>query len=267
MKKKYPLKSGVSSLSLIVVLSTLLTPLSVVFLLKQPVMAQQNQLNLMSRGSGVFTLQGRQQQEVRSVSLNLRNNQNAEVTIVLNNNQTMSFSGRASRQNPQRLRIEVRNSGMASANGTLLLEHNRDDILSLEGKGTLDSQSFSVMFRNQTANLPPQSNNTPLNLVQRGKGIFNIQGRKNQNINSVSLQINNLGQATISLVLQRGNSITFDGLESHRDSTNVKISLSNSGQASASGFINIRYGANNSIINLIGDGKIDGQPFLINFSQ
>lgn len=267
MKKKYSFKSGVSSLSFMVVLSTLLTPLSMVSFLEKPVMAQGNQVNLMSRGDGVFTLQGRQQTEVRSASLNINNNQDAEVTIILSNNQTMSFSGRASRQNSQMVRIQVRNSGMASANGTLLVEHNNNDILLLEGKGSLDSQSFSVIFRNKTANLPPSSNYTPLNLVQRGRGLLNIQGRKNQSINSVSVQVNNLGEATISLGLQNGDRISFDGLESHRDSTNLRISLANSGSASASGFVNIRYGANNSIINLVGDGKIDGQPFLLNFGQ
>ncbi len=267
MKKKHSFKSGISSLSFMVVLSTSLTPLSMVSFLEKPVMAQGNQINLISRGDGVFTLQGRQQTEVRSASLNIKNNQDAEVTIVLSNNQTMSFSGRASRQNSQMVRIQVRNSGMASANGTLLVEHNNNDILLLEGKGSLDSQSFSVIFRHKTTSLPPSSDYTPLNLIQRGQGLLNIEGRNNQSINSVSVQVNNQGQANISLGTQRGDRISFSGEESHRDSTNLRIRLTNSGQASAGGFIDIRYGANNSIINLVGDGTIDGQPFLVNFSN
>lgn len=267
MKRKYTFNSKISSFSFIVVLSTLLTPLSMVSFLEQPVMAQGNQVNLMSRGEGLFTLQGRQQTQVRSASLNIKNNQDAEVTIVLSNNQTMSFSGRASRQNPQMVRIQVRNSGMASADGTLLVEHNNNDIKLLEGKGTLDSQSFSVIFRNKSASLPPSSNYNPLNLMQRGQGLLNIEGRNNKSINSVSVQVNNQGKADISFGLTNGDRISFAGQESHRDSTNLKIRLSNSGAASADGFVNIRYGANNSIINLVGDGSIDGQSFLVNFSN
>jgi len=267
MQKKFTRQSRLSSLSLIVVLSTLLIPVSMVSLLEKPVIARENPVNLISRGDGIFTLQGRQQTEVRSASLNIKNNQDAEITIILSNNQTISFSGRAFRQNPQMVSIQVRNSGMASADGTLLVEHNNSDILLLEGKGSLDSQSFSVIFRTKNANLPPTSSYTPLNLIQRGQGLLNIEGRNNQSINSVSVQVNNQGKADISFTLQGGNSISFGGEESHRDSYNLRIRLTNSGQASADGFVNIRYGANNSIINLVGDGSIDGQPFLVNFSN
>lgn len=258
MKKKYFLPS----LGFIIVLGALISPLSMISFSPQPVMARPNQNNLIGQGTGVFNLQGRSQQEVRSVSLKMRNNQDADLTIILTNNQTMSFRGRATGQNAKRLRMDVRSSGMASANGTILIERDRNNILSLEGKGSLDGQSYSLIFRHQ-----PNSNNSSFNLLQRGRGVLSIQGRKNQSINSVSVQVNNLGEATVSFVLQGGHSISFDGLESHRDSTNLKISLSNSGSASASGFINIRYGANNSIINLVGDGRIDSQPFLVNFSQ
>jgi hypothetical protein len=267
MQRKYPRKFPVCSLSFILLLGTFLTPLSIASFLTPPAMARQNQINLISRGSGVFNLQGRPERTVRSVSLNMRNNQQAEVKIVLDNNQTISFSGRAERQNSQRLRVNVRKSGSASANGTLLIEHNSNDILSLEGQGSLDSQSFSVTFRNQTGSLPPSSGNNSLNLMQRGTGLLNIQGRENRQISSVSVQVNNAGQATVSFNLSNGNPISFNGSQSHRDSTNLNISLSSSGSASASGFINIRYGANNSIINLVGDGSLDGQPFLVNFSQ
>jgi hypothetical protein len=267
MQSKYPRKFPASSLSFILLLGTFLTPLSMLPFLTSPAIARQNQINLITRGSGVFNLQGRPERQVRSVSLNMRNNQQAEVKIILDNNQTISFSGRADRQNSQRLRVNVKNSGMASANGTLLLEHNNNEIFSLEGQGSLDSQPFSVTFRNQTSSLPPSSGNNSLNLMQRGTGLLNIQGRDNQQINSVSVQVSNAGQATISFTLSNGNPISFNGSQSHRDSTNLNISLSSSGSASASGFINIRYGANNSIINLVGDGSIDGQPFLVNFSQ
>lgn len=267
MKFSYLIKSRFSYLSFFLIFSSLLTPLSIIPFLEKPVIAREDSLNFISRGEGVFTLEGRQQTKISSVSFNSTNNQNGQVSIILNNNQTINFDGRVSRQNANQLRIQVTNSGMATASGVLLLEHNDNDIVLLEGKGYLDSQGFSIIFRNRNASLPPVTNYSPLNLIQRGQGLLNIQGRQNQQLNFVSVQINSQGKADISLGLQNGDRISFGGQESHRDSTNIKIRLTNSSSASASGFMNIRYGANNSIINLVGDGEIDGQSFLVNFSQ
>lgn len=267
MKFSYLIKSRFSYLSFFLIFSSLLTPLSIISFLEKPVIAREDSLNFISRGEGVFTLEGRQQTKISSVSFNTTNNQNGQVSIILNNNQTINFDGRVSRQNANQLRIQVTNSGMATASGVLLLEHNDNDIVLLEGKGYLDSQGFSIIFRNRNTNLPPVTKYSPLNLIQRGQGLLNIQGRQNQQLNFVSVQVNSQGKADISLGLQNGDRISFGGQESHRDSTNIKIRLTNSSSASADGFMNIRYGANNSIINLVGDGEIDGQPFLVNFYQ
>lgn len=257
-----------NSLGVLLMISSFMIPVAFNPLLPTPVVAQRNQINLISRGDGLFSLEGRQQTPIKSASLNIRNARDGEVSLILNNNNVTPFSGRVVRRNSNMFTLEIKNSGMANANGSLLVEHNDNEIIRIEGKGLLDSQRFSVTFTSgNSSSGNNNTNTTSMNLQQRGQGIFNIQGRNNQTINSVSVRVNNQGNATVSLSLSGGNSISFDGQQSHRDSTNIKINVTNSGNASASGFINIRYGANNSIIDMVGDGNIDGQSFLISFSN
>lgn len=260
-------KRKINYLATTLLLSSLFAPITVIPILSETVQAQNNQVNLVTRGNGVFTQEGRQQTDIQSASLILRNSQDGEISVILNNNNVMRFSGRVSRRNPRMFTLEVRNSGMANASGTILVEHNNNNIIRLEGKGLLDSQRFSLIFRQGNSASPPMASNTnPINLQKRGRGIFNMKGRPNRNITSVSARVNNQGKATVSLIFSDGGQINFDGEETNRDSTTLRIRVDNSGSASAGGFINIRYGRNNSIIDLVGDGDLDGQSFLMNFS-
>ena len=59
----------------------------------------------------------------------------------------------------------------------------------------------------------------------------------------------------------------FRGEVSHQDAYTINIQLTSSGMADAEGLLKLEYGANNSINNLMANGKLDGQPFLINFSK
>lgn len=249
---------------LFIATTVLLSPVAINYSLSNnnQVLAQNNQLNLISQGNGTLSITGRQNRKINSTSVIVKNNQ-ADITLVFGNNQTMRFGGRFTRQTPQQGRIELTNSGQANASGSLLLEYRNNRIVLLNGQGMLDGQQFSLVFRADKGNSQPDNNS--LNIQQRGEGLYDLQSRKPQNVTSVNFSVDARGKARISLTLKNGNVINFEGKQTQRDAYSVRIKISNSGMATATGFFTIDLGSNNSISNIIGQGTVDGQTFLVNF--
>lgn len=246
-------------------LTLFFSPLGIIYPNSQnQVLAQNNQVNAISQGNGTFNLGRGKKNNITAVSITLQGDR-ADVSIFLENNQTRRFSGTYNQQNSQQFRINVRNSGNADAQGNLLLEYRNNQIIQLNGSGKLDGQNFSMLFRGETFNTGEGSNNRGLNIQQNGEGLFSIQSRQAQNITFVIITVDNRQKARVSLGLKNGNIMNFEGRQTQRDAYSLKIQLTNSGMASATGFFNIELGAGNSINNIIGQGSIDGQTFLANF--
>ncbi|WP_017293401.1 hypothetical protein [Geminocystis herdmanii] len=258
------LSSKSSSIALSVTL--LLSPLTVITpTINHQVLAQSNQVNLLSQGKGTWNMGRGKPANITSTSVTIQTDNKAQVTLFLSDNRTVRLDGNFNRQTATQGRINLTNSGMADATGSLLLEYQSDNsIRLLNGEGSLDSQKFRMTFRgNQTTSKP---NNTPnLNIQQSGEGLFSLQSRPNQNITSVFVSVDNQQKARVSLVFQNGNSFNFEGRQTHRDAYSIRIQVDRSGMASATGFFTVELGAGNSINNLIGQGTLDGQNFLANF--
>lgn len=251
--------------SIFIGLTVLLSPLGIVYPNSQnQVLAQNNQISLLSQGKGTFTLGNRKGQNVNSASVTLQGNQ-ANLSIFLDNSQMIRFSGTFNRQNAQQVRINITNSGNADARGDILLEYRNNNIILLNGNGRLDGQNFNLVFRENNNNSNSGGNNNSLNLQQNGEGLLNIQSRQAQNITFVTVTVDNRQKARVSLGLKNGNIMNFEGKQTQRDAYGIRIQVNNSGMASATGFFNIELGASNSINNVIGQGTIDGQTFLANF--
>jgi len=241
-------------------------------------------LNLISRGDGTFSLEGRKSRVVTAASVIVTDDQRAEITITLDGDHSMRFGGHVMKRGDDFIEIELTNSGMADAEGILLVEKRGHEIELLEGKGLLDFQPFSLSFTHQNsisgeveldddfftsdggdANL--EDSNYDFFLQQRGRGLFNVEGRKKEKVDSVMVQVNDEQSAIVSLRLKGGRMMTFRGNVKYRDAYSVAIEVDSLGMADAQGFINLDYGANNSINHLMGDGKLGDQHFLINFSR
>ncbi len=109
--------------------------------------------------------------------------------------------------------------------------------------------------------------NQMMQLSQAGNGVFRISGRPDLQITQVSVDVDNRNQAQIGFRLSDNRLIRFGGDVNRRDAYTVGINLRNSGNADASGQVDIEYGANNSINQIFGDGRLDGQPFSMTFSS
>lgn len=246
-------------------LTLFLSPLGIIYPNAQnQVLAQNNQINAISQGNGTFNLGRGRKNDVTAVSIILQGDQ-ADITIFLENNQTRRLSGTYNQQNAQQFRINVLNSGNADAQGNLLLEYRNNQIIQLNGSGKLDGQNFNMLFRGETFNTGGGGNNRGLNLQQNGEGLFSVQSRQAQNITFVMVTVDNSQKSRIVLGLKNGNMMNFEGKQTQRDAYGVRIQITNSGMASATGFFNIELGAGNSINNIVGQGTIDGQTFLANF--
>ncbi|MEL7038018.1 MAG: SH3 domain-containing protein [Cyanobacteria bacterium J06592_8] len=104
-----------------------------------------------------------------------------------------------------------------------------------------------------------------IRLSQSGDGVFSLAGRRDSGITQVTVTVDTRNQAVVALRLRDNRFIRFSGDLERRDADELVINVKGSGDASASGRINIEYGRNNSINTLFGDGRLDGQRFSINF--
>ncbi|AUC60099.1 hypothetical protein AA637_02520 [Cyanobacterium sp. HL-69] len=232
------------------------------------ILVDNSQLNLQTSGQGIFELENREAVEITAVSFTMADDNTSEIIITLADNRTMEFAGETQQDNDSII-TTLTNSGMADAEGYLIMQHQDNAITMLQGDGVLDSQAFSISFgENKYAN--PQENQ-PSEYIpfyqQQGRGIFTLEGRENENISSVMVQIDEDNKATIGISLSNDTIFNFRGEVSHQDAYTINIQLTSSGMADAEGLLKLEYGANNSINNLMANGKLDGQPFLINFSK
>ena len=166
------------------------------------ILVDNSQLNLQTSGQGIFELENREAVEITAVSFTMADDNTSEIIITLADNRTMEFAGETQQDNDSII-TTLTNSGMADAEGYLIMQHQDNAITMLQGDGVLDSQAFSISFgENKYAN--PQENQ-PSEYIpfyqQQGRGIFTLEGRENENISSVMVQIDEDNKATIGISL------------------------------------------------------------------
>lgn len=264
------MKLSSKSSSIVLSATLLLSPLTVIVpSINHQVLAQNNQINLLSQGKGTWSISRNRNVSITSASVTIQGNNKTQITLFLSNNRTVRLDGNFARQSANRGRINLTNSGMADARGSLSLEYRFDNsIRALNGEGFLDNQKFRMTFggdKNTSNNNNNNNSNNNLNIQQSGEGLFSLQSRPNQNITSVFVTVDNQQKARVSLVFKNGNTFNFQGKQTQRDAYSIRIAVHRSGMADATGFFTIELGAGNSINNLIGQGTLDGQNFLANF--
>lgn len=113
---------------------------------------------------------------------------------------------------------------------------------------------------------PVVAQRTALNLTQQGSGQLKIGNRPTRNINRASVIVRPNGTVDIGLTYADGRgTIRFGGRLVSQTRDTLVINLSNSGNADASGRVIVSYGPGNSIKSISGNGRLDGQPFSVQF--
>lgn len=119
----------------------------------------------------------------------------------------------------------------------------------------------------RVTNRPSTPSNQSLSWSQNGKGSFALAGRRDQEITSASVNIDRNGRAELAFRLADNRLMRFGGKLVARDPYSIIINLTNSGNADATGTVNIERGKNNTIQRIFSNGQLDGQRFSINFNQ
>jgi len=241
-------------------------------------------LNLISRGDGKFSMEGRKSRKITSASVIVTDDQRAEITINFKSDHSLRFGGNAIEKGANSIEIELTHSGMADAEGILLVEKRGHEIEVLEGKGLLDFQPFSLSFASKgdfsgegefddDYFISDGSSDTSLEdpyydfFSQQGKGLFTVEGQEKKRVSSMIVQLRDDQSAIVSLRLEDERMMTFRGNVQYRDAYSIAVEVDSLGIADAKGVIDLDYGANNSINHLMGYGKLGDEYFLINFSR
>lgn len=104
-------------------------------------------MNLSQTGSGLFTLQGRPNQNINRALVTVQPNKKVDLALFLVDGSQVRFSGDLANQNAYVFDIRLTSSGMADASGNIQVEYGANNsINSISGAGKLDNQDFSVQF-------------------------------------------------------------------------------------------------------------------------
>lgn len=102
--------------------------------------------------------------------------------------------------------------------------------------------------------------------VATGRGTLAIGSRPAQTVNRVTVDTIADNTAKIQLRASNGNQINFGGKWENGPQSQLLVTLTNSGNADASGIIVVTY-RNGQLQSIFGGGKLDGQPFTIDFRR
>lgn len=108
---------------------------------------------------------------------------------------------------------------------------------------------------------------TDINLFQRGRGLLTVERRRNQNITGVSVTSRAGREVDVTISFFGANRMTLSGRLERRDAYSLRIRLVRADNANADGFLTVDLGSRNSITSVYGEGRLDGQPFSLQFSR
>lgn len=230
---------------------------------------QQN-LNLSQNGRGGFSLAG-ENRVLTSATVVAKANGNVNISLRDRQNRTIALGGQVMRRTANSLIVNLSNSGsFESVQGRLGIVYSANDnsISSLKGNGMLDGQEFSLNFSNSQTPVENPQLQEKINLSQSGRGRFSWAG-ENQVLQSATVVANTSGDVNISLRDRENQVISLSGKLLRRNADTLLVNLTNSGSfESVEGRVSIEYNPNdNSISAIKGKGTLDGQEFLLNFSN
>jgi hypothetical protein len=102
--------------------------------------------------------------------------------------------------------------------------------------------------------------------AQVGRGRWALHGRLQQPIGKVTLR-EAAGQGRIDFLLENGSRRRLEGTIASRDESGMRIKITGSGDASASGYAQVETAPKSALSSAFGAGKLDGQAFFFQFTD
>lgn len=223
--------------------------------------AENRLMRLDQAGAGLWAQLGRPDASISRVTLAGNPGQMLYLQFVLAAGGKRELSGRLEQKDAYMLRIRITNSGSADASGSILIDYGaKNSINTLLGSGRVDGQPFIVQF---TRRAPLQ-----LNLIALGTGTWAQTGSEATQVQRVSCFQDSALQAEAAFFLADGQTRRVAGrVERKPGSPKIRLMLSKSGMANATGELTIQLGRKNRIASVDGDFQIDGQPVRVHFES
>lgn len=223
--------------------------------------AENRLMRLDQAGAGLWAQLGRPDAAISRVTLAGNPGQMLYLQFVLAAGGKRELSGRLEQKDAYTVRIRITNSGSADAGGSILIDYGaKNSINTLLGSGLVDGQPFTVQF---TRRAPLQ-----LNSIALGTGTWAQTGSEATQVQRVSCFQDSALQAEAAFFLADGQTRRVAGrVERKLGSRKIRLMLSKSGMANATGELTIQLGRKNRIASVDGDFQIDGQPVRVHFES
>lgn len=140
------------------------------------------------------------------------------------------------------------------------------------GGGMMGMENFLAIAQpmdQSYSNIVQNVNNVgELSLSQTGTGVYSVNNRFRGSITSVSIQVNEKGEAELIFQNNQQQLVHFKGQLLRRDPYSIRVDLTDSDVLDASGVADIQYSSDHSLIySIFVAGTVENQIFSINFSR
>jgi hypothetical protein len=216
-------------------------------------------LSLSGSGAGLWAQHGRPKFRVNRIAVN-GSGKNAKIEFVLTNGAKRSLDGKAAGQGESSFFWKINHAGNSKAQGSVWIgTRTNDEVGAAYASGTIEGQPFLAQF-----NAIPT---VRLNFLTEGSGAWASGKGDELKLSGFGLMSDIQAKASAVFFLADGSQRRFTGRVKKRIAKPraVILALQNAGEANASGELRVRFTEKNHIVSVTGPGKLDGQPFKINF--
>ncbi len=120
----------------------------------------------------------------------------------------------------------------------------------------------------QKARAQNPSSSPPINITQRGRGTFYLQGQPPIQISQVQIISPKWSpEVTINMMGPRGQQFTLNGVMTNYNPGGFGVNMQSSGMGGAAGSLQASMGAFSRLSSLVGSGNMGGRPFSLQFTQ
>ena len=218
-------------------------------------------ISVAGTGSGLWVQHARPKMRIQRINAS-GSEKRMTVEFTLANGAKRVFEGKLAGQGESSFLVKISHSGKADAHGSVWIgTATNDEVNAAYASGTIDGQPFLGQFSGQQS--------SRLNFLTEGAGSLSRAGGKADDWKLAGFGVMSDLHAHASLVffLADGSQRRFTGNVKKKIAKPraVIVGLKYSGEANASGDLRIRFTEKNHVLSVAGPGKLDGQPFKIDF--
>lgn len=226
-----------------------------------PLALSAQSMPLAGDGVGLWAQHGRPKLRVSRLLIS-GSEKNAKIEFLLANGAKRTLEGKLAGQGESSFLLKISHAGNANARGSVWIgTATNQEVNAAYASGTIDGQPFLAQFTDKKP--------VRLNFLTEGSGLWSRGDGKGDELKltGFGLMSDLHAQSALVFFLSDGSQRRFTGKVKKRipKPHAVVIGLLHAGEANASGELHVRFTEKNHIMSVAGPGRLDGQPFKIDF--